>query len=234
MTTTIAIHQPNYMPWLGYFHKIAQSDVFIFLDDAQFSKNSYINRVQVLVGGRPKWITVPVSVSLGDAINVVRPACLDWSQRHMEALRNYYRDAPKFGETWDWLNSIFSTMPHDTDLAAINAHLIEGIVGHIGLECQFLSSSSLHVDELTGDDRLLALIQKVTSDAEYLSGRGGASYQNESKFQQAGISLRYSNFNYLEYDQGLPEFSSGLSVIDALFCLGSRETRDLVAQGKVS
>ena len=76
--TVVAVHQPNYLPWLGYFYKIACADVFIFLDDVQFSKNSYINRVRILHAQRSHWLTIPVSVTLGDPINRVRPARADW------------------------------------------------------------------------------------------------------------------------------------------------------------
>ena len=96
----VAIHQPNYLPWLGYFYKIARADVFVFLDDAQYSKNSYTNRVQVSEPGGAKWLTVPVSYNFGDLISDVRPAVPDWPSRHMDTIRNYYRSAPCYRAVW--------------------------------------------------------------------------------------------------------------------------------------
>ena len=78
----VAIHQPNYAPWLGYFAKMARADVFVFLDDVQYTKNSYINRVQIDAGGTARWLTVPVSFSFRDPINRVRAANENWPRAH--------------------------------------------------------------------------------------------------------------------------------------------------------
>ena len=75
----VAIHQPNYLPWMGYFHKMHHADVFIFLDDVQFTKGSHINRVKILSGKGPRWLTVPVvKVKLGQNIIDVRPSSNNW------------------------------------------------------------------------------------------------------------------------------------------------------------
>src|SRR3546814_3690829 len=89
----VAIHQPNYLPWLGYFHKIARADVFVFLDDVQFSKNGYTNRVRILGDGAARWLTIPAAVHLGDPIGAVRPARPDWcrSEEHTSELQSLMR-----------------------------------------------------------------------------------------------------------------------------------------------
>ncbi len=116
--TIVAIHQPNYLPWLGYFAKMARADVFVFLDDVQFSKQSYINRVQILRDdGCSRWLTVPVHVSLGQAINEVRPAKAGWARAHLDTLRGAYKAAPAFKVVWPDIEAFFGRIP-DADLAA--------------------------------------------------------------------------------------------------------------------
>lgn len=214
----VAIHQPNYLPWLGYFFKAARADVFVFLDDAQYTKNSYINRVEVLDSGKRRWLTVPVKVHLGDAIDAVRPANDDWPGRHVDTLRNAYRGAKHAAATLGWLTPLLAAVPPSADLATINQGLIRGVAELLGVRCRFVSASALSVSkDLRREDRLIALVQAVAPDAEYLSGSGGAGYQDESKFAAAGIRLRYSSFQHPTYLQQSPTFESGLSILDILF-----------------
>ncbi len=217
--TTVAIHQPNYMPWLGYFWKIVRADIFIFLDDVQYSKNSLINRVRIRGGAEARWLTVPVSVHLGDAIAAVRPSRSDWATRHRDTVRQLYRRAAAFHETWPDIERLYQKVP-DADLAAINRFLIERIAALLGLGCQFRPSSSLDVGCAVGDERLIRLARAIDPKATYLSGRGGASYQDPGKFRDAGLRLVYTDFVHPEYPQGTGAFVSGLSIIDALLHCG--------------
>jgi hypothetical protein len=217
----VAIHQPNYLPWLGYFHKIAAADIFVFLDDVPFSKGSYINRVKILANGQGRWLSVPVSVHLGDPINRVAVAKPNWMNSHMATLSGWYRDASAFCQAWPRLSEILSAAP-DADLAAINRFLVEAISRELGLACCFKASSDIDVDELTGDERLIALTNSAAAGAVYLSGKGGANYQNEEKFTAAGLKLRYTDYPHPVYPQagGDADFVAGLSVLDAILNLG--------------
>lgn len=226
--TVVAIHQPNYAPWLGYFVKIARADVFFFLDDVQYSKNSYINRVQVDAGGKARWLTLPVSYSFGDPINRVRLASEDWRKSHLDILGSLYRGAAAWRDVWPWLASVYEAHS-DNDLAATNEALVTAIAEKLKLKCQFRRSSSVETGDMHGEDRLIALLRSCGRGVSYLSGKGGANYQSEAKFQEAGISLVYSDFAPAPYPQGHPEFLPGLSIYDALFRLGFEKTAALVA-----
>ena len=217
----VAIHQPNYLPWLGYFHKIAQADVFVFLDDVQFSKNGYINRVRILANGTARWLTVPVSVHLGDAINAVYAARADWRVAHLDTLKTFYGGAAAFAAVWPRLREIYAGLPAD-QLAASNRVLIERVAGELGLRCRFLASSEIDSGAMSGDDRLVRIVAAVAANGTYLSGKGGASYQDPDKFGAAGLGFRYTDFHHPVYDQGPGNhaFVPGLSAVDPVFRLG--------------
>ena len=136
----VAIHQPNYLPWLGYFHKIMIADTFISLDDVQYSKNSYTNRVQIYGGEHPKWMTIPINVHLGDPINTVHPAAPDWVRTHLDRLHTAYGNAGAFAETWDWIRNAFENVSDTDDLASVNRGLVEAVTDHLGLDCQFMTA----------------------------------------------------------------------------------------------
>lgn len=225
----VAIHQPNYLPWLGYFHKIAAADTFVFLDDVQFSKNSYINRCRILGGDGPRWLTVPVSVSLGDPINAVRPARRDWTTAHFGTLRTYYAKAPRFAAVWQDLETIYGNVPDGT-LDAINRYMVEAVAGLMGLSCRFVASSEIETGPARGEDRLIGIVKSFAPGATYYSGKGGANYQSTQKFRDAGLDLVYTDFEHPDYDQGRPDFCAGLSVIDCVFRRGWSGAAKLLAR----
>lgn len=222
----VAIHQPNFLPWLGYFDKIARADLFVFLDNAQFTKNSYINRVRIMGPAGPRWLTVPVKVHLGDPINAVRPAIADWAQRHIDSLAQFYRNAAAFKDVWPTIQVLFAELP-DTDIAAVNQVLVERCAARLGITSRFRRASDLDTGKATGDDRLIALVKAAAPGATYLHGAGGTKYQNPETFAAAGVPLQAADFEHPVYHKD-ETFTPGLSVLDAAFHLGWAETAALL------
>jgi WbqC-like protein family len=222
-----AVHQPNYAPWLGYFAKIAQADIFVFLDDAQYSKNNYINRVQIDSGGAAKWLTIAVRHRFGDRINTVKVADAGWRRSHLDILRSRYEGARAFPEVWPWLSQVFAGLTSD-GLAQVNETLILAIAARLDLRARVVRASETATQQYSGDDRLVAILRSIGDGLTYLSGKGGAKYQDPATFAQAGIKLKYSDFELPSYDQG-NSFLPGLSIFDALFRLGFTRTAALLA-----
>lgn len=223
----VAIHQPNYAPWLGYFRKIACADIFVFLDDAQFSKGSYTNRVQIARSDAARWLTQPVQQGLGQPIREVGFADEKWPRKHLDALLGSYRDAPYFRATWDAIVAIYGALPVD-NLSSANRALVEALASKLGLGCSFCLASDYPSADIRADERLISLIQAVAPRATYLSGRGGASYQDPEKFRAAGVPLRYLSFDHPTYPQVRDTFLPGLSILDAVFHLGWDGARALI------
>ena len=106
----IAIHQPNYVPWLGYFYKIYIADKFVFLDDVPYSKNSYFNRSKILQNNKDVWLTVPVKVKLGMKINEIHSFNNSWKESHLSKIRNAYSESTYFHENWKPIKNLYLSL----------------------------------------------------------------------------------------------------------------------------
>jgi WbqC-like protein family len=220
----VAIHQPNFLPWLGYFYKMACCDVFIILDDAQYTKNSFINRNRIKTPQGELWLTIPVSPNLGTKICDVTVRHSDWPDKALKTLRANYGRARHFGDFIPEIEVIFRECP--SRLAATNIALIRAIVRGLNLTCRMVFASELGV-EGHGDQRLVELV-KAVGGTMYLSGYGGRKYQTEASFSDRGLECRYYDFSPPTYRQLWGEFIPGLSAADALFNCGAEGTRALL------
>lgn len=228
---TVAIHQPNFFPWLGYFNKIAKSDVFILLDNVQFPKTggTYMNRVKILVNAEGRWVTMPV-VRAFHGVLPVKEIMIDnsfpWRDKLLRTLQSSYGRSPFFEETFGFLNKI--TGNPTESLLDFNRSTIFETATLLGLDTsKIIVESTLGVDGRK-NDLLVALVKKVNGTT-YLHGTGGLAYQDRDLFNKNSIELVYQNFAHPEYDQdkaGL--FSPGLSIIDALMHCGIAVTRKLI------
>lgn len=219
----VAIHQPNFLPWLGWFDKLASADLLILLDDVphQQTGSNYTNRVQILAQGEPSWITVPVERG-GEArsrIDRLRIAGVPGWRRKMRAtLAQSYARAPFFPEAMAIVDAMLSA---ETDLLCeINLIALRAIAASLGLPRERMVRASDFPVEGAGTDRLVALVRAVGGDA-YLTGHGAGGYQEDEKFAAAGIAVRYQRYSPAPYPQlRTGAFVPGLSAIDALMNCG--------------
>lgn len=213
----VAAHQPNYLPWLGYFAKIASADVFVFLDDVQLPQGrSYVYRTKIHSPSGGTWLSVPIQREGRPLIAEVRFADGDWRRRHQSTLRHTYRRAQFFEPVMGLVDEIFD---FETDsLSQFNMRAVTKLATFLGLSCRFERSSAFGVGT-SGDDRIIDLVGAVGGSV-YLSGAGGQNYQHEEKFDAAGIELRVREYQPRPYAQCQGGFVPGLSLLDALFNLG--------------
>ncbi len=225
----VAIHQPNFFPWLGYFHKIVNCDVFMFLDDVEFSKGSYTNRSRIKTDGREKWLSMPVQYKSTATIAEIQIGQTDWVDEHKKKLSAAYGKASQFSSVFPYIENIYDNGPKRS-VAAFNASAICAIAKLLDLSTTLVSSSD-YAAPGRNEHKLCALIQAVDGHT-YLSGKGGANYQSEQTFANAGITLQYSQFKPAEYPQLGSDFVAGLSILDALFNIGVDATRGLLFAAK--
>lgn len=215
----VGIHQPNFMPWAGYFYKMATADKFIYLDNVPYSKGSYTNRVQIKTQSGPRWLTVPVLTSgkLGQGIiELIADDHSAWRKKVLATLDGSYRKCPHFKRYFDDIERIISSGP--SNLADLNIELIEYFVGQLGIATPRVRSIALAARG-KATELLIAACKELGADT-YLSGSGGANYQDEQAFADAGLRLIYARYKHPVYPQHFGEFAPGLSIADLLFNCG--------------
>lgn len=224
----VAIHQPNFVPWLGYFRKIACADAFAFLDAVAFSKGSWTNRVRLLVAGRARWVTCPVRQALGQPIDQVHiDECQPWREKLVKTLETNYGRAGSFRSVMGWLADLIR-WPTDL-LADFNVRCIVEIACRLGLQCRFVRQSEMAgASDQKGSAALAHICRHLKADT-YLAGDGADGYEDPSAYEAAGIRMSTSRFRPQRYPQvGSREFVPGLSILDALFNVGPDRTRSLL------
>jgi hypothetical protein len=226
----VAIHQPNYIPWLGYFAKISRAHKFVFLDTVSYSHGGFTNRNAIKAPNGSAWLTIPVLKSRrsGQLINEVETSdTRAWRAKQLATLKSNYGRAPFFKQVYPMLEHRYCDAANKGfALADFNIGLICAIADYLAIRVEYLRSSQLDVAGQKTD--LLVDICRTIGATMYLAGSGGKAYQEDAKFEQAGIAPRYSSFAGQPYPQMFGEFASNLSVVDALMNCGCPGTRALL------
>ncbi len=213
----VAIHQPQYLPWLGYFDKLDSADVFIFLDTVQFKKHEWQNRNRIRIKDGWQWLTVPIIDRFPERIDRVEiNQRADWVRKHCQALRLHYGRAPFWEPLGPQLLSLLET-PWER-VSPLNVAVVELICRQLGIQTRRILASELDARE-EPTDRLIDLCRAV-GGTEYLAGQAGPEYMDAGRFIQAGIGLQVQSYRHPTYTQRYTPFVSHLAVVDLLFNCG--------------
>lgn len=229
----VAIHQPHFIPWLGYLHRMAQADLFILLDHVQFERRNYQNRSRILNDGEPRWLTVPV-VQHSQKERILdkqidnREAARPWGHNHFATLRHAYREAAHFGGYALSLKGIFDR--HWTRLLDLDAAMLAFLREAFSISTRIVRSSTLGVDGAKSD-LILNLCRAVRADA-LLAGFGGSrAYLDAAAFARHGIRIEPHRFKHPTYRQcGGGPFVAGLASVDLLFNAGPQSRTLLLGE----
>lgn len=233
--TVVACHQPNFIPWLGFFSKMADVDTFILLDDVQppngNSRHNFVNRVQIADRNGPFWITVPVSSSQRSTISEVtvrHDAFEVWKRRTARVFEQTYARSPYTDAYFPQLIDILE-MPV-LNLVDLNFRIIGWLRGLLGIGTEIRFSSQLGVSS-TSSTRL-ADLTNVVGGSTYVSGSGSVAYLELEPFRMQRLAIRYHSFTTKEYEQRNTRFfCPGLSTLDAVFNIGPERTRQALIEG---
>lgn len=224
------IHQPDFLPYLGFFHRLLHADIFVLLDHVQFVTNgsrSWTHRDKIKTAQGERWLTVGVKkVTLGTPINEVLLADTDWREQSLNLLKENYRNAPHFAEIFPYMEKLYATPAErleDFNVASINL-----LLDWFGITIPILYSSNMTpVGKKNG---LLVDILTKASATHYLSGVGAKSYFEPEPFSAAGIEVLWQSFQHPIYPQQFEGFLPYLSSVDLFFNCGIEKAQQILRE----
>lgn len=228
----VAVHQPNFFPWMSYFNKVARADLFVLMDNVQYSETSrgtWMNRVRLLINRESAWATMPVDRSYSGT-RLVHEMRIDqkspWRKKLLRTIQMNYARAPFYGEV---IPVVTELIENPTDLLAdYNEHAIRQILRHLSIPDDKVVRGSTREAEGQGTEILISIV-KGWGGTAYMCGAGAGGYQQDERFAEEGLGLVYQAFRQPEYPQvNAKEFVPGLSILDALMNCGWSGTRELV------
>ncbi len=213
---SLAIMQPYFMPYLGYFQLVESVDQFVFLDDVNFIKKGWINRNRILCDESEHLFSIPLTAaSQNKRINEISLALEPrWIRKFFGTLQRAYQHAPYYDTTTKILSSCLE-MPHQ-NIGQLARHSIISVAEYVGLSTKFvLSSAKYQNTHLTGEDRILDICLQEQA-THYLNPGSGQNLYSAESFLQHNVELRFLAPRLTPYPQSSTEFIPGLSVIDAM------------------
>jgi len=217
----ISAHQPNYLPYLGFFDKMNRSDIFVIHDDVQFNRSDFQHRNKIRVKNDWKWLTVPVLKCEKYArINEIlinnnqvknKPK---WSDMHLRDIHANYKNTPFFESYKDDFYRIYERQY--THLCDLNISIIEFLTKCFDINVEFVRASDLELNT-TSTQKLVDMVKEL-GGTTYLSGEGGINYLDKSMF--GDIKVVFQMFDHPRYVQRYDDFIPNMSAIDALFNIG--------------
>ena len=217
--TSLAIMQPVYLPWLGYFEQMAQCDHFIYLDDVQYTKQDWRNRNRIRTKKDWCWLTVPVrkdglktrlcDVRISDHKN--------WARTHLLSIQQNYARAPYFDEVFSLMEKHLQNPPDL--LVDLTTGLITEFAIFLGIKTPPRRASDMHSTTTDPVARIIELCRHVGADV-YYSGPSAAAYLDDGALKNAGITLVYQDYQHPVYSQVYPGFESHMAALDLLMMQG--------------
>jgi hypothetical protein len=222
-----AIHQPQYLPWLGYFDKMRRADVFCYLNDVQYKKNEWQNRNRIKTAQGWQWLTVPVRYRFPEKINEVAiNNTTGWQKKHLQALITNYSRAPFYKSYREIFDDTYSK--EWESISELNIYLLGHLRAALGIDTKptVVSSEMDLRDEPNG--RLIDICKAVGADT-YLAGPDGTKYMDLERFEKNGIKIITQDFKHPVYAQMFGDFQSHMSIVDLLFNCGP-ESMDVISE----
>jgi len=211
----ITIHQPDFMPWLGFFDRWEKSDLFVVLDDVQFLRRGWHHRDKIKTSNGIQWLTVPVNKKgLYDQQikNVVISNHSNWKKKHLNTVSTAYSKAPNFQFIFNEYSKVL--LSDYSLLIDLNMNLLYSFSKILEIKTPIIFSSHLN-EHSTKTKRLVNIVKKCGGNT-YLSGLGAKDYLDEELFENEGIKVIWQQFEHPQYSQLHGKFVEKLSIIDFL------------------
>jgi len=220
-------HQPEYLPYVGFFNKIMHADKFVLVDHVQFNKKNWQNRNKIRTASGWCWLTVPVYSKHKmeqriDEVEINNEVC--WKDKHWKSIYLNYKSSPYFSEYSDFFREVYQK--NWIKLRDLNETIIKYLLQKLEINIEIYRSSELNI-EGKKTDLIVDLCKKLRANA-YISGSGGKEYVDAVHLKQVGISSYFRNMKTYVYKQQFESFEPHMSVIDLLFNCGVDESRKII------
>lgn len=229
--TVVAIHQPEYLPWLGFFKKLMNCEVFVFLDDAQFEKKGWQNRNRIRTKAGTTLLSIPVHAHSYPKINEITiDNDKNWSSRHQKSILYNYAATPYFKEFRDFIDSVFEKKFER--LIDLNTKIIKFVMNELDIQTKIIFSSDLKISK-KGSDRVLDICKAIDADY-YITGTSWAqSNLVIEEFEKSNIEVEFQEFQHPVYKQIHGKFIPEMSIIDLLFNEGKVRAKKILQNSVV-
>lgn len=229
MAKTVVIHQPDFLSYLGFFHRFLHADLYVALDTAQFVTNtsrSWQNRDKIKTPQGERWLTVSVEKPSGYAAikDVLLSERVDWRKDNLNLLSQNYRKAPFYSEIWPEVEALYAVPARR--MMDFTLESIKRLNRLFAIDIPVVLASEL--DPQGKSNELLVDILKKAGATTYLSGLGAKAYYDPRPFDEAGIAVKWQEFRHPVYPQLHGAFIPGLSSIDLLFNCGIEKSRQIL------
>lgn len=229
MSRTCVIHQPDFLPYLGFFHRLVSADVLVLLDTAQFVRNtsrSWTHRDKIKTSAGERWISLSCAKApLSTAIQgIVLSTGYDAAAHHLPIWHENYRDARFFSEIYPFLEQLYSISA--TYLVDLTIPSIDMLLKLLAIDIEVVRASSLN-PEGSSNEMLVDILEKVGCD-RYLSGTGALAYFDPIPYHRSGIEVIWQSFQHPVYPQVHGQFIPGLSSVDLLLNCGIEKSREIL------
>ena len=220
--TIVAIHQPMYLPYPGFFNKMKEADIFVFGDDVKFSRHYFINRNRIKTPDGTLMLTIPLKSASPKKISEIEISHeTKWEFKHFRSIQTFYRKADYYESYIDFFERVYKK--NWKLLIDINMETTYYLMKQLEINVEiYFTSKILKNYEFKGKTQRIIDICEVLGADVYLSGPGGKHYLEPGLFERNGIKLVYQNYAPKEYKQLYGEFIPNLSVIDLLFNMGDK------------
>jgi len=225
----VSIHQPNFFPWLGYFNKVFLSDKFVYLTEAQRSKNDkYLSRARIISNNQSiKILSVPIGSAQTSIDSILLPEDKKWKQKFLNSISEAYRYSIFFDQIYNDIEMLIKFKCKNFDQLSI--HINNFFFTKFNIDTLIHIDKQFDVDFGFSNQRNISICKHLGAK-KYLSGTGAAAYNDLKLFDKNNLELIYQNFNLKAYPQNALNFIGGLSIIDALFNCGYASTEELIKQ----
>jgi hypothetical protein len=229
----LTAHQPAYLPWLGYFHKIALAHEFVLLDEVQFEKNSFTNRNKIKVSNGEAWITIPLEMKGHISKNVNQMTIdekSDWRKKHWNSMLMNYKKAPYFGKYADFFENYYKNRSSSTLVDFIETST-NFFLSELKIQTSVKKLSGVGVQSKK-QDLIIDLCKKTDSDM-FVFGSQGKEYADADYFNSKNIACYFQEYKHPVYPQLWGEFKPYMSIVDCLFNNGSEKSAEIIFEANV-